>query len=139
MVLLANGIATVIVLNSLAILLLLYSLLVEEYVTPSARKLHFSFLALNLTLVVLTDISYLSIFNIPLFVWLSMTPLIVCTVWMQRHLDIRNELDNINKWTTPADMLRYCAGLRSLVASPSRPRNMHLINGYCDVHRQKCE
>lgn len=103
-------------LNTLAALLLLYSVLVDEFVTLSAKKLQMCFLSLNFALCIITDISYFTTLNVPLLLWVTISPIIVSIVWLQSDLSIRNELENINKWTTPVDMLRYCQGLRSLLA-----------------------
>jgi hypothetical protein len=138
-VLVANGLVTVIVLNGLAILMLIYSVLIDEIITIQAKKLQLAFVMANMALIIVTDVAYLTSMLIPLFVWFVMAPFIILIAYLQNDLSIKNELDNINKWTTPADMLKYCSGLRYLISQPDDSLHLMYINGYCDVHRQKCE
>lgn len=137
--LLDSSLASLILLNLTAAMLLLYFLLVEEFETQVPRKLQLAFLVSNLWLVFLTDLNYLTNLVIPFFLFPLTAPLIVTPILLGYSLTIRSELDNINKWTTPADMLKYCQGLRRLVAEPDDTLHRLLISGYCDIHRQKCE
>lgn len=65
--------------------------------------------------------------------------MIVSTSVMIPRLNIRYQLMNINKWNSAADRLQYCSGLRMLLSLPKSTMASAMIEGYGDIHHQKCE
>lgn len=99
------------------------------------------FSGVNFIVLLLTSLKVF--FNIPIefSIFLFLIPVSALIFYQLDLFGMKFELENINKWSTPSLMMRYCRTMRILCKSALNGNHQHavLLQGYVDVHRQKCE
>lgn len=125
--------------NAIAVALIAHLLFLDETLTELVTKIHQGLSISLLYLLVFIDLNHFVGFPLPYLLWYFMLIFIVSTSIMIPRLNIKYQLMNINKWNSAADRLQYCAGLRTLLSLPKTTMSSAMIEGYGDIHFQKCE
>lgn len=74
-------------------------------------------------------------FSFLLILW----PMAIVAVQKMNLHTLQFELQNVNKWNTPAMMIRYSQTLRKLLKRTDDYYFETIMHGYMQIHRQKCD
>lgn len=91
-ILIGNGVIVSVLNTTQIVILLIYNLLIDEFITKKTRKVQFCFLFTNLYLAILTNTSLLGGFSLTMFSWLINCFIIVAIVLLQHDLSIKFQL-----------------------------------------------
>lgn len=98
-------------------------------------------LGVNLVAIILLDIK--KILNFPIYfptvIIVGVLVLLFCLFF--EMFSVKFELENVNKWNTANIVLRYTRTLRLMLSRLEEDNDEYqiILQGYSDIHRQKCE
>jgi hypothetical protein len=76
------------------------------------KLIELTMIALNILTIAMTNLIYFLTLQLNFALFCLLAIILVATIQQLKLHSLKFELDNVNKWTTPAIMIRYASTLR---------------------------